>query len=99
MKDLIESILDCADLSDVIDKVTALNIRRSCEMCINGIVYARKQIAEEGSKQYLVQDIEDAKSYYTHLAHCYMWYTGECLPTVEQRLKSIEQSSVDLVDD
>lgn len=85
--DLIQNILESAELSDILDKVTALNLQRSADLCVDTIFYTRSRIAQEGPKEFWLQDIEDSMTSYRHLAYCYNYYTGEHLLTIEERLK------------
>jgi len=84
---LIQSILESAELGDILDKVTALNLQRSADLCVDTIFYTRRRIAQEGPKEFWLQDIEDSMTTYRHLADCYHYYTGKYLPTIEERLK------------
>jgi hypothetical protein len=88
--DLIQSFLESAELGDVLDKVTALNLQRSADLCVETILYTRRQIDQGDTKKYLLQDIEDCIESYRQLAYCYNYYTGEHLPTIEERLKEKE---------
>jgi len=84
---LIEDLLESAELDDFIDKVTAINIKNSANLCVDTILYTRRQISEDGPKEFWLHDIEDSMTSYRHLAYCYYYYTGEKLPTIEERLK------------
>lgn len=84
---LIESILESAELHDILDKVTALTLSNSADLCVNTILDTRKKIAQDGPKEFWLEDIEDCITSYRHLAYCYNYYTGDHLPTIEERLK------------
>ena len=86
--ELIEDLLDSAEVGDLIDKVTAINIKSSANLCVDTILYTRRRIKDDGPKEFWLQDIEDCMTSYRHLAHCYHYYTGEDLPTIEDRLKN-----------
>lgn len=84
---LIESILESAELHDILDKVTALTLSNSADLCVDTILNIRKRIAEDGPKEFWLEDIEDCITSYRHLSYCYNYYTGDHLPTIEERLK------------
>lgn len=84
---LIESILESAELHDILDKVTALTLSNSADLCVDTILDIRKMIAQDGPKEFWLKDIEDCMTAYRHLAYCYNYYTGDHLPTIEERLK------------
>jgi hypothetical protein len=83
---LFESILESAELHDILDKVTALTLSNSADLCVDTILDTRKRIAQEGPKEFWLENIEDCMTSYRHLAYCYNYYTGEHLPTIEERL-------------
>lgn len=88
--DLIQSIFLSGELADLIDKVTALNLQRSADICVDTIIYTKRRIKKEGPKDFWLQDIEDCMESYRQLAYCYNYYTGKHLPTVEEMLKDKE---------
>lgn len=83
---LFESILESAELHDILDKVAALTLSNSADLCVDTILDTRKRIAQEGPKEFWLENIEDCMTSYRHLAYCYNYYTGEHLPTIEERL-------------
>lgn len=85
--ELIESILESAELGDILDKVTALTLQKSADLCVESILHTRAKIAVDGPKEFWLQDIEDCMNSYRHLAYCYNYYTGNYLLTIEERLK------------
>lgn len=84
---LIESILESVELGDIMDKVAALTLKDSADLCVDTILNTRRRIAEDGPKEFWLKDIEDYMTSYRHLAYCYNYYTAENLPTIEERLK------------
>jgi hypothetical protein len=85
--ELIESILESAELHDIMDKIASLTLKDSADLCVETILDTRRRIAEDGPKEFWLQDIEDCMTSYRHLAYCYHYYTAENLPTIEERLK------------
>jgi hypothetical protein len=83
---LIQSILESADLGDILVKVTSITLKDSADCCVDTIFRTRRRIQEDGPKEFWLQDIEDCMTFYRHLAYCYNYYTGEDLPTIEERL-------------
>ena len=83
---LFESILESAELHDILDKVAALTLSNSADLCVDTILDTRKRIAQDGPKEFWLENIEDCMTSYRHLAYCYNYYTGEHLPTIEERL-------------
>ena len=79
---LIETILK----SDILDKVAALCLSDSTDLCVETIINFRKRIVEDGPKDFWLEDIEDNMKSYRHLSYCYYYYTGEHLPSIEKRL-------------
>jgi len=84
---LIQSILESAELNDILDKVTALCLQRSADLCVETILDIRRRIAHDGPKEFWLQDIEDCMESYRKLAYCYHYYTGQYLDPIETRLK------------
>lgn len=84
---LFESLLESAELGDILDKVTAFTLSNSADLCVETILDTRKKIAQDGPKEFWLEDIEDCMTSYRHLAYCYNYYTGNHLPTIEERLK------------
>jgi hypothetical protein len=80
---LIETILE----SDILDKIAVLCMSNSADLCVENIINIRQKIAEDGPKDFWLEDIEDNMISYRHLAYCYHYYTGEHLPIIEKRLK------------
>ena len=88
--ELIAELLESSEVGSLLDKVTAINIKHSASLCVDTILYTRRRIKDDGPKEFWLQDIEDSMTSYRHLAHCYHYYTGEHLPTIEERLKNNE---------
>lgn len=84
---LFESLLESAELGDILDKVTAFTLSNSADLCVETILDTRKKITQDGPKEFWLEDIEDCMTSYRHLAYCYNYYTGDHLPTIEERLK------------
>jgi hypothetical protein len=84
---LVESLLESAELHDILDKVAALTINNSADLCVETILNTREKIAQDGPKDFWLEDIEDCMTSYRHLSYCYHYYTGEHLPIIEKRLK------------
>jgi len=84
---LIQSILESAELDDILDKVTSLCLQRSADLCVETIFDTRRRIAHDGPKEFWLQNIEDCMESYRKLAYCYHYYTGQYLPTIEESLK------------
>jgi hypothetical protein len=87
---LVESLLESAELHDILDKVAALTLNNSADLCVETILNTREKIAQDGPKDFWLEDIEDCMTSYRQLAYCYNYYTGEHLPTIEERLKEKE---------
>jgi len=87
---LIQNILESAELNDILDKLTSITIKDSADCCVDTIFSTRRKIQEDGPKEFWLQDIENSMTTYRHLAHCYHYYTGKYLPTIEERLKKKE---------
>lgn len=86
-KELISEFLESAEIDDLMTKATSMTLKDSADCCVDTIFSTRRRIQEDGPKEFWLQDIENSMTTYRHLAHCYHYYTGKYLPTIEERLK------------
>lgn len=91
LQDILSTLEDADGVHELLDAITASNLKSSANLCVETIINTRKKIAEDGPREFWLEDIDDCTQSYRHLAHCYNYYTGKDLPTIEQALNDCSQ--------